>query len=284
MKTLAYFASGSSVKREYSNLPFDKIYLINNGFGGTIINRGKIVCVDMDCLESIDYLKSQNVKIDCFVSLNEGLYEGGGSYGINSDKFLGYAMPLLNNVYYHIMCKEYYRSRRMNVSMDLPFEKNEISKRDENYIDPFIFTNHSVQINNPKVFRMVKARTEIILPLESDVKVTIIHDSIWCDYDKLDCLFSSFSKGITGKFFRDIPKVVEINKSNFYMNLEHCVENKLSVVGFTPWKHGQYRAILEELKNYKKEYPKEIRFYHLNKNDYEEIKNIQEIKKVKQII
>ncbi len=39
-------------------------------------------------------------EIDCFVSLNEGLYEGGGSYANNSDLFLGCAMPLFKGTVY----------------------------------------------------------------------------------------------------------------------------------------------------------------------------------------
>jgi hypothetical protein len=107
MTTLVYFASGP-YKIEYENLTYDQIYLIDNCFKSEIFEIGKVKCIGMDCLKAVDYLKGKGVIIDCFVSLNEGLYEGGGSYAINSDMFLGYVMPIMRNEYYHIMNKNYY--------------------------------------------------------------------------------------------------------------------------------------------------------------------------------
>ena len=271
-KTLVYFASGH-LKKDYHDLPFDKIYLVDYIFRNRNQSTGKIICLGMDCLESIEYFKSQNIVIDYFVSLNEGIYEGGGSYGINTDMFLGYAMQIFNNTYHHIMYQPSY-SPNVNVSMDLPYNKVEINKNEPGYIDPFTFSTQGHSSSIGKVYKMSKFRFEKSIKINPNLEVKIIHDSIWLSYDILDCLFISFLNNMTDKFFLNTPKVVEVNKSKFYKNLEHCVENKLSVVGFTPWNNGQYRAIVEELKDYKKEYPKEIRFYHLNKNDYEEIKNI----------
>ena len=81
MKTLAYFASGP-IRKQYHNLNFDNIILIDNCFRKlydktNVFKEGKITCIGMDCLEAINYLRKENVRIDYFVSLNEGLYEGG---------------------------------------------------------------------------------------------------------------------------------------------------------------------------------------------------------------
>jgi hypothetical protein len=79
MSTLVYFASGYD-SPEYQKLDFSKIILIDNCFkngrrySNRIFSNGKVTCVGMDCLESVEYLKRENIKIDCFVSLNEGLY------------------------------------------------------------------------------------------------------------------------------------------------------------------------------------------------------------------
>src|SRR5438034_5417277 len=142
MKTLVYFASGQ-YKEEYQDLDFDRIYLVDNCFRnrqnyeGTFSTKGKVKCIGMDCLESIEFLKKEDVLIDCFVSLNEGLGEGGGSYAINSDMFLGYAMPLFKDKYIHIMNKNYYRYFPHKVSMDLPFAMEEIKENDKRYLSPF---------------------------------------------------------------------------------------------------------------------------------------------------
>jgi|LSQX01.3.fsa_nt_gb hypothetical protein len=191
MKTLVYFASGP-IKEEYKDLDFDRIYLIDNCFrrGERFTEHsffeGKIVCVGMDCLESIRYLLKENVRINYFVSLNEGFGEGGGSYAINSDIFLGYAMPLFKEQYIHIMNKNYYHN------------------------------SYNVSDNIPKVINIHKV-------------------------------------GIDGVF-----------------NL--CSEGKLETIGFTPFGRGSYKGFLRKLEWYKKDYPKKILMFHLNKNDYREIK------------
>ena len=134
MKILVYFASGPS-RDEYQDLDFDKIFLIDKCFRNrkryphNLFSEGKITCIGLDCLESIEFLKNEKVQIDCFVSLNEGLYEGGGSYAINSDMFLGYAMPLFKDRYCHIMNKNYYHNM-YHVTMNLPYDIEEI-KEDE---------------------------------------------------------------------------------------------------------------------------------------------------------
>ena len=109
----------------------------------------------MDCLESIEYLKNEKVQIDYFVALNEGLYEGGGSYAINSDMFLGYAMPLFKQRYIHIMNKDYYHNM-YHVSMDLPYEIEEIKEDDDRYLNPYIFSKDDYHEGHAKVFQMDK--------------------------------------------------------------------------------------------------------------------------------
>ena len=80
---------------------------------GTITFRvsksGKVICLGMDCLHAVNYLKKLKVKIDCFVALNEGLYEGGmDDMQSTAICFFGYVMPILSDEYIHIMNKKYY--------------------------------------------------------------------------------------------------------------------------------------------------------------------------------
>lgn len=272
MKTLVYFAS-DPIKKEYHNLNFDRIYLIDycfkRGINDTISYDGKITCVGMDCLESINYLKQENVKIDCFVSLNEGLSEGGGNYAINSDIFLGYVMPLLKDNYIHIMNKRYYQNFRGRVSMDLPYNTIEIDETNRHYISPSIFSEYISVINDAKVFQMIRLVTtdkEIII--NPKIKIKLIHDSIWNYYEELDTIVISFTQQGQDDFFDKIPKVCNLTKMSMNEVFDYCEKNNIRKIGFTPWGKGFYNDFMWKIKSRKSNYPSEILLFHLNKNDY----------------
>lgn len=277
MKTLVYFASGR-YKEEYQDLDFDKIYLIDHCFRSrnhqhsNISVKGKTTCIGMDCLQSIQLLKKEGVVIDCFVSLNEGLYEGGGSYAINSDMFLGYAMPLFREKYVHIMNKNYYQGH-FHVSMDLPYSIQEITEVDNRYISPFIFSMEDYHKGHAKVFQMTKKDHHVQeFQLNDKIKLRIIHDSIWSFYEKLDACVVSFSQQGQGQFFNQIPKVVNFRNTDVEKLFAFCDEKQLNKIGFTPFGGGSYNWFIEKLEKYQKDYPKEVYLFHLNKDDYGEIK------------
>lgn len=269
MKTLVYFASGA-IKKEYHDLSFDRIYLIDNCFKNrrlypkNIFIEGKITCIGMDCLESIEFLAKENIKIDCFVCLNEGLYEGGGSYPINSDFFLGFVMPLLQPRYIHIMDKTYYH-KPYRVTMDLPYEIEEIAENDAKYLNPLIFSNR----NRAKVLQMKKLNTtprEIsITPM---LNVKIIHDSIWNYYEELEVVVISFTQQGQCDFFNKVPKVINLSDIQRDEVFNYCEKNKIQKIGFTPWGKGFYNDFIWKLKSRKSSYPNEIMLFHLNRNDY----------------
>lgn len=157
MKSLLYLASGNQIKKEYYSLPFDLICLVDYSFLQPVKKKGKFLLLGMDVIDAIKYLKSENLKFDCLVILNEGLREGGGRYSPHTDLVLGYLMPILKDTYIHIMCPWYYNGswwarNKTNIKLDLPYEKFELSPQYKDYIDPKIFSN----IHGTKVFRMKK--------------------------------------------------------------------------------------------------------------------------------
>lgn len=275
MKTLVYFASGD-YRSEYQNLGFDRVILIDDCFKNrkhpaNIINKGNVTCIGMDCLKAVQYLKTENIKIDCFVSLNEGLHEGGGRYAINSDFFLGFVMPLLSNSYIHIMNKNYYRNM-YKVSMDLPFNIKEISENQEGFIDPFIFSKDSYHKKHAKVYQMTRIFSTQKLSFNPKLKTFISNDSIWNHYDNLDLVLLSITQQGQGAFFENLPKVINLNSTTLDQIFSYCVLNKIEKIGFTPWGKGHYRSFISQLKDIKDDYPKEIFLFHLNKDDYNELK------------
>lgn len=271
MSTLVYFASGPLMEHFY-NLEYDNIYLVDNLFKGAnrdkdrIQHQGKITCVGMDCLRSIEYFKKEQIKIDCFVCINEGLGEGGGNYPINSDMFISYAMPILNDNYIHIMNRNYYgEGYGSYVNLDLPFYKEEIHSFDLRYINPSIFVKNKRLAEGTSLFRMTKKfSSQINLKVNPNKKIVVSNDSIWNRYDNLDTLVIDYPNQGQGDYFDQIPKVV--NKSIQDM-LGYCVDNRIERVGFMPFRPEN---IWHDLKDYQKDYPKEIHLYHLNFIDYKE--------------
>jgi hypothetical protein len=290
MKTLVYFASGPP-RPEYRNLDYDRIILVDNCFKnsgfyhrrtidprGSIFMEENILCIGMDCLQSISYLKELNVTIDCFVSLNEGLYEGGGSYAINSDFFLGYVMPLLKDEYIHIMNKNYY-GREYKVSMDLPYAMQEILEGENDYLSPFIFSKDRYHEGHAKVFRMKKVKSEITFALNSELNLSIIHDSIWNHYDSLGLIVSNISQQGQGRFFEKIDKTYYLSEVEYRSTklplqeiFAYCKSNEIKRIGFIPWARGQYRPLVEKLLKVDNGLPNEVVLFHLNKNDYRDLK------------
>ncbi len=297
MKTLVYFASGK-IKETYKNLDFDQIILIDNCFEREVARlpqpfkrRGKITCIGMDCLESIALLKEMNVKIDCFVSLNEGLWEGGGSYAINSDMFLGYVMPLLKDEYIHIMNKDYY-TNQFNVTMDLPYTFTELQENNPGYIDPLIFSEYKSQIGFAKTYLMKRKAIPVRNYSINNLKLEIIHDSLWSHTSSLDLIILRFSEPFMEDFFSKQDKVMlfgETFPAKYYPSnsqsentgqhtfrkiseiLDYCVSKKVSTLGLLPLSSHHYFEFSELLKNHQSPFPETIKMFYLNKSGYQNL-------------
>jgi hypothetical protein len=286
-KTLVYFASGPYKKR-YEFLPYDRIYLVDYCFSGKgnrnngssnhnirVSQSGKVICLGMDCLNSINYLKQLDVKIDCFVVLNEGLFEGGqGGYALNSDMFLGYVMPILSDEYIHIMNQNYYGCSYYKVTMDLPYLKTEISEGDQDYLNPFLFSDDEYHKGYAKVYRMKKQTSVEYLNINPNIQVSIIHDSIWNYNNELDALAISITPQGQGDFFKGLSNVISIRGLSMEQILDYCVKEKFERIGLTPWAHGKYSSFIDQISNYTKEYPKRISLFHLNRNDFISVRDL----------
>ena len=119
-----------------------------------------------------------NVKHQTFIALNEGMYEGGGIYPLCADSIISYISLILNDEYIHVLNKNYY-GNHYHVTMDLPYHMTEIKEGDQDYLNPFIFSDDSYHKCNAKVFRMKKHISVKYLNINPNIQLSIIHDSIW---------------------------------------------------------------------------------------------------------
>ncbi len=284
-KTLVYFASGP-YKNEYESLPYDKIYLVdycfigkgnsNDGSGNLNIQvsqSGKVICLGMDCLKAVTFLKQHKVKIDFLVGLNEGLYEGGGFYPINSDMFLGYVMPILNSKYIHILNRNYY-GHQYHVTMDLPYKMTLINEGEPDYLNPLVFSSDEYNKEHAKVYRMTKQVSEKVICINPNVHFSIIHDSIWNHAEELDLLAISITPQGQGDFFLGLNRVISLRDLSVEQILDLCVQRKIETIGLTPWARGKYSSFIDLIKNHTKEYPKRISLFHLNRKDLKSVREL----------
>ena len=228
----------------------------------------------MDCLHAVNYLKKLKVKIDSFVALNEGLYEGGkGGYAINSDQFLGYVMPLLSDHYVHIMNKNYY-CNQYHVTMNLPYLMTEIKEGEKDYLDPFLFSDDEYHKGNAKVYRMEKQTSTEDLNINPNIQISVIHDSIWSHMEELDLLAISITPQGQGDFFQGLSKVISFRDMSIEQILDYCVKEKVESIGLTPWARGKYSTFTDQIKSRNMKYPRRISLFHLNRNDFKSVREL----------
>jgi hypothetical protein len=300
MKTLLYLASGEYYP-EYETLPFERLIFVDRSQSYAKSypkNNPRIRYIAADALFAIDMLKQEGVKIDCLVSLNEGLYGGGGNYPIFSGFLMGYLSRLLNDKFTLVCNLNYYASElKILNKLDWGFKKNKMLKPSmPDYIDPALFSysqHQSKNANFGNVFIMEREKSEIAFNLpDSLTKIKIIHGSIWEDEQTLDViglnLLSKYSLrdnnndnlnknnkknentkiNTVNQFFNAKPKVMDISGKSFSEIVENCEGKGFKHIGLTPWNKGNYQDVINYLRNLNDKTFDSINFYHLNKKDF----------------
>ena len=293
-KNLVYFASGTFVNPEYKKLNYANVFLVDKSFRQSTYDGKKIFCLNLECIEAVNLFKALDIKIHCFVCLNEGLAEGGGEYPINSDFFLGYCFPLFAPKLLHIGCKEYYSGREYHHIrhhfLDLPFkEKNEISPESEDYIPPQIFSYLGSSATITELKRKFKRKHKVP---SAALAVYVEHNSIWSAANELDAIFlrfdSEFQKRMIEKFHRNVFPI-KYKRYELYAwfycipgpsyktydteeIIDLCKMNNYKKIGLIP-NAMNYTKQIELFEKQGNGFPSEIHFYHLNKGDFAELYN-----------
>ena len=252
-----YFASGP-IREQYLNYPFEKLYLVDNIFKG-IQDYGKIITIGLDCLDAVDYLSFQKIKIDCIISINEGLWEGGGYYKINSDAFFGYVWPLLNDTFYHLYDPTYYNPLFKNYEVDLPSKATKIDD-DSN---PLHSKNLSFSRRTYKLFENQKDEPFRRLQINGIV-VNLINSSIWVNFEKYNKVFLKFKESA---FVSKLKKRTNITllANNFQIAGLEVLKGRIA---FTTGLFDSYEALFEKIKGLKNPDLKQVDIYFLNKKDW----------------
>jgi hypothetical protein len=291
-RTLLYLASGGYISN-YENLPYDKVILVDScDYNVNIPLYSKCEFWNMDVLEAVDEIAKRGLMIDCLVSVNEGLFEGGGDYIIFSEFLLGYLNPFLADELLIITDLDYYGAARVKkrvTKMDWGYEKiMRLTSADVDYIPPSVFSYERRmrlfakrgQDDYGHVYLLSRNYQKISKKI-GRLEIKIIHGSIWQDRHQLDAIGLSILKHTVGAppttlkhvldFFYQKPKVFPIRNLSMQDILNHCCQNNIVRIGLTPWMDGVYKTVFDDLYNYRGEEVLELSFYHLNKDDYREL-------------
>lgn len=290
-KILLHLASGPYTE-DYSKLDFDRQIHVDR-----LVNlsrsfpkkNSKIRFIGKDALCAIDQLKSENFKIDILVSLNEGLYEGGGNYPIFSGFLMGYLAPILSDEITLIYDPSYYASElsKPMAKLDWGFSKvRKIEAGEADYINPKIFSPELMEgwkSCKAQVLRMKRIRNTKTFQLKNTAtKIRLIHGSIWEDEEILDLiglnLLSEYSiypfcgeHRTVASFFKSKNKVFDIKMTSFDHILNFARAKGLKHIGLCPWLNKDYSSVIERLNEAGSHLPEILSFYHLNRNDYKQL-------------
>ncbi|MGE5406703.1 MAG: hypothetical protein ACM3NR_03235 [Methanosarcina sp.] len=257
--------------------PPQELKAFNNVFRfGTDISdpagvKGNIICLRADAIDAVDIFRQNNIKFDYFTVLNEGWVH---FPAMNNHAFTGYALPIIKDAYYHFAWDAY----RKYINR-LPF--NSIEK-----IEPGNESYHEVYSKNhtpPRSLFRLSGRTDSnISKTIGKVKVCLVRKSIWEDSSELDRIFISlrsiaFRKdSFWGKIRDRYDKVSFMKKGSItgYQGLlsEADSSDRNRVVGFIPMGfQNSYQPVIDFMEGYDFRNIREIRFYHMDKNDFGDI-------------
>jgi hypothetical protein len=281
--TLLYLASGK-YRQKYEELPFDLVILVDREMApsGKRNSNSKVELISGDALPEIQKLKKRDgLKIDCLVSVNEGLSEGGGDYPIFSDFLLGYLSPILADELLVITDISYYHNAEKIgdrvAKMDWGFDAQKIEPGHPRYLDPGQFTTYrsdkTEEFGDVFILNRLKSRKK--LALNTSLKMELVHGSIWEEEDELDLIGLNVKprrevkkEYCIQRFFRELDKVYLIHNLSIETTLGYAEEQKIKHLGLTPWMMEDYTHVIEVLKKYQPKYLERITFYHLGKDDF----------------
>jgi hypothetical protein len=190
----------------------------------------------LDAIAAVYILKQLKVKIDCFIAIQEGLYEGGGRYAINSNYFLNYCFPLFSDtVLYMANKKEYYcGSEYSNLRehyLELPFiNKRKVTPEDDEYISPIIFSpydGHKAEVYLFENKLNVKNSFNC-----GEIPIHVHQDSIWNFDEELDIIYIGFENSYQKAVFEKLESKI-IDTANLQrINLRGCINDKNMIHAF----------------------------------------------------
>ncbi|XZE56638.1 hypothetical protein SH139x_002761 [Planctomycetaceae bacterium SH139] len=281
-RNLLYLAAGPSDRPNYASVPFDRVVLVDQAIPAIRVSE-KVLSVRSDCTDFVWECISQGVKFDAVVIINEGCQEGGGSYPLHSDFFLGMLTQIVRENYVHLACPSYYetcfRSMRMNKRfLDIPFNNELINSSHSAYIDPEIFSSWGARSRVWLMRRSHRSRRFQV----GGMTIYIRHASLWDEESSYDTFLIPYRLTRSHAFgkipayvrnrictIRPLRSTADADFTSFTQFMTET-RNKETRVAIAPWANGQYQEAIQAILSSPN--PKlELHFCHLQQNDFADL-------------
>jgi hypothetical protein len=274
------YQSSCSYHDIFQKIPFDTVILSSNDFSSSE-KIGKVYCVKSDNNFLLATLREHGIRISSTVCIRDGCQEGGNYECTNTASYFGRLLPLLDDNS-HVLTDH----GTDNGFFDAPVIADNIA------IPQFYksLIRRSDPINNPILWYVEKQRKNLHEINFGNIKLRVIHESIFGYLEKLD-LIVLFSKKPTGFFnyfgadlrwaptfdeyflyyHGDRPQYVLFSRKYItclYRILRFANDNRITRIGFIPFGNGKYESVFHQLREHRLDYPKEISLFHLNKDDF----------------
>ena len=271
---LLYLSSGDK-REEYLSLPYDKVILSDIEIKNIKKADEKIILLPYDNNNTLRLLIDSCVKVNCVVGITDGCSEGGNYECINNPSFFGRLMPLLADeclyISDHMSGNTGYVRKHF---MDVPFTSNLLLDNPSFVYDSFK-PSYSDTIRVWQLKRMdTRTRTGII----GNIMCSVSHQSIWEQVNQLNGFFlPDYDNRIITNYcparandFRHIPRY----HKDIAGMLNEAIYNRWYSIGIVPFADGEYQQILDTISGWRKEYPKQIYFYHMQYNDMKTLRDV----------
>lgn len=280
-KNLLYLASGK-IAAEYMDLELGKLIFVDRNKEQINFNDSRFEFLHGDALTAVDELISRDIKIHYLVSLNEGIWGGGGNYPVLSDFLIGYLSPILADELILICDPFYYKQLGMHLHLQWGFECSRVDVSDPAFIQPVIFSNgrrDSGDENYGRVFRLKRNRINKSYTFQSGTKINVVYGSVWDESKNLDLIgINLLSKHCIRIYNRPFNSTIDefftskgvYNLHNKSINevIEFARLNGRKQLGLGPWMKGKYNDVFNYLKENKPEGIESLTFFHLRKRDF----------------
>jgi hypothetical protein len=265
-----FYPSSCDYSPRFQDIPFDAVILNSASIEPQVI--GKVCCLNYDNNELLGLLLAKGIRLSAVVVIRDGCAEGGNYECCANDGFFGRLMPVVSESF------EYLRDHGPKI-IDVPAQCDECEI--PGYLDAFVEASNPIRaVSSYRVTVTSQTEREVLL---GQIRVRTIWDSIWKAYDqhglivvKDNVAVSHYLGGLgtSQKLVASVERETKSRMTSIEPWLKRADDLGLRRVSLIPMGGRRYKKIIREIQCWSRDYPQEISFYHLNRNDFQDFKSL----------